>query len=271
MPGDHGSFIPVALILARSLVWLALASAVFVPLERLVPLQRGPRAAGELAENLGWHFVNTILTVSLLALLLRAGTGALHQILPGAMAEAVGGLPLGLRAALAMLVGEVGFYWGHRWSHEWAWLWRFHAVHHSATRIGFLVNTRFHPVDMIFTRICGVIPLYALGLASPVAGSDGVLVVLVLLTGSLWSYFVHANLRVRFGWLEWLIATPAFHHWHHSRHDHPDHNYAAMLPLLDRLFGTWHLPPRWPDAYGSDTPVPPGVAAQLIAPFKDER
>ena len=48
-----------------------------------------------------------------------------------------------------------------------AFLWRFHAVHHSAEHVNFLVNTRGHPVDVIFTRLCGLTLLYATGPASP--------------------------------------------------------------------------------------------------------
>ncbi|WP_339360815.1 sterol desaturase family protein [Iodobacter fluviatilis] len=55
----------------------------------------------------------------------------------------------------------------------------------------------------------------------------------------------HANVRWRFGPLEWLIATPAFHHWHHANEaeGQRDHNYAAMFPLIDLVFSTLHRPP----------------------------
>src|ERR1035438_7661357 len=33
----------------------------------------------------------------------------------------------------------------------------------SAEEIDWLVNTRAHPVDMVFTRLCGLVPLYVLG------------------------------------------------------------------------------------------------------------
>ena len=70
----------------------------------------------------------------------------------------------------AVVVGEIGFYWGHRWSHETGWLWRFHAVHHSATHVNFLVNSRAHPVDIVFTRACGLVLPYATGL-TPLRGA----------------------------------------------------------------------------------------------------
>jgi sterol desaturase/sphingolipid hydroxylase (fatty acid hydroxylase superfamily) len=183
--------------------------------------------------------------------------------LTGAAAD----LPLWARMMAAMVVGEIGFYWGHRWSHEIPLLWRFHAIHHSATHVNFLVNTRAHPVDMVFTRLCGLALLYATGLASPVGPNPTFVPALVLFIGSLWSFFIHANVRWRLGPFEEIIASPAFHHWHHTFEDHKDHNYAPMLPFMDRIFGTFYLPKIWPADYGTSTPVSGGLIGQLLDPL----
>lgn len=54
--------------------------------------------------------------------------------------------------------------------------------------------------------------------------------------------FLHANLGWRLRGLERWIATPDYHALHHGHaaRDH-DRNFAGMLPVLDRLFGT-HAP-----------------------------
>ncbi len=258
-------------IVLRAALWFVLATAVFLPLEALTPLRDGKRGRHERAANLGWFALNSVITLPLLAVPAAVVASIVALLVPDAVPATVATLPLGVRMVLAMIVGEIGFYWGHRWSHEWAWLWRFHAVHHSAEHLTYLANTRMHPIDMIFTRLCGLTLLYVTGLAAPAARDAGLIVATVLIGGSLWSYFVHANLRWRLGPLEQVLATPAFHHWHHSRDDHRDHNYAAMLPVIDRLFGTHYLPRHWPSAYGTDTPVPYGVIGQLIAPFRSDR
>ncbi len=91
---------------------------------------------------------------------------------------------------------------------------------------------------------------------------------LVLLL-TMWGFLIHANLRWRFGPLEWLISTPAVHHWHHTLAEPRDRNYASMLPVLDRIFRTYYLPRgRWPTAYGTETMLPGSMAGQLIYPFR---
>ena len=252
-------------------VSLALVIAIFAPLERLFAVRQARLFYRGWSLNLGWYFINSLTPIFLLGPPAALIAWGVHAALPAGLTGLGATLPLWARMIAAMVVGEVGFYWGHRWSHEIPLLWRFHAVHHSAEHIGFLVNTRAHPIDMVFTRLCGLTLLYATGLASAVGKNPTLIPALVLFVGSMWSYFIHANIRWRLGLFEEVLSSPCFHHWHHTRDDHKDHNYASMLPIMDRLFGTFYLPRAWPTAYGTETPMPDTLAGQLIEPFAPTR
>jgi sterol desaturase/sphingolipid hydroxylase (fatty acid hydroxylase superfamily) len=251
----------------RSFVSLAVLIAIFAPLEHFFSIRPARRFAKGWATNLGWYFLNGLTAVFILGPPSALIAYGIHAIMPEAITGATAALPIWARMIAAMVVGELGFYWGHRLSHEIPLLWRFHAVHHSAEKLDFLVNTRAHPVDMVFTRLCGLILLYATGLVGTVGPNPTLVAALVLYIGSLWSFFIHANVRWRLGFFEEILSTPAFHHWHHSRHDHIDHNYSAMLPVMDRVFGTFYLPREWPAEYGTDTAMPTSIAGQLVSPF----
>lgn len=262
---------PFPLDVFRLCIWLLLLIVVFIPLERLCA-QRAQKVFRQgFLTDLGYFFLNSLLPKLLIVLPLSMIAIGLHHVVPSGLYARVADIPPWLRFAATIVVGEIGAYWGHRWSHEVPLLWRFHAVHHSAQEMDWLVNTRAHPLDMVFTRFCGMVPLYVLGLAQPTGNSVDLMPLLYVIVGTVWGFFIHANVRWRFGWLEWVVSTPAFHHWHHTK-DGPEQvnkNYAALLPWVDKLFGTLYLPKKqWPVTYGIDTPMAPSLSGQLLQPFE---
>lgn len=250
-------------------VWLVLLLIVFVPLERIFGKREQKVFRRSFGADLIYYFVNGILPKLLLILPLSALSAGLHRTVPSAFYLSVGSMPLSLRLSLALVVNEIGGYWGHRWSHEIPFLWRFHAIHHSAEEIDWLVTAKAHPIDMFFTRLCATVPLYILGLAQPLGNHVDYVPVAVTALTMYWAYFVHANVKWRLGPLEWLISTPAFHHWHHTN-DGPElinKNFSATFPWMDRVFGTFYLPGTYPEKYGVNDPVPAGIIDQLLDPW----
>ena len=244
-------------------VWLVLLTAIFVPLEWLFAVNRQPTLRKGLLADLGFYFMSGFVPSFVLAFPLATIAATAQQILPASYHLWVIGLPIWAQIAGGLVIGELGFYWGHRIMHQVPWLWKFHATHHEPQRMDWLINTRAHPIDIIFTRMCGLSLVAIAGLGSPGSGSGSLVPVVVLLAGTFWAFFIHSNLNISLGWFEHVVSSPRFHHWHHSRIDHPNHNFASVLPIYDRLFGTHHLPAeQWPPSYGI---APENEPAALIA------
>ena len=262
-------YVALALDVIRLCIWLVLLLAFFALIERLWPLHRRKIFRNAFAIDLVYYFLSGFIPKLLLALPMSLLAAWAHRFAGSGFYAWVAAMPLGARLAGAMVISEIGTYWGHRWSHEIPLLWRFHAIHHSPEEIDWLVSTHAHPVDLAFTRLCGLIPMYLLGFAQPFGNRLDPVPAVVILAGTFWGFFIHANVTWRFGWLEWLISSPGFHHWHHANDgpEYLDKNFAAMLPWVDRIFGTLYLPRKWPAKYGTDTPIPPDLSSQLVQPL----
>lgn len=173
------------------------------------------------------------------------------------------GQPVVLQFCEILLIADLTQYAVHRLFHQVPLLWRFHAIHHSSRHLDWLAGSRLHLVDIVVTRAVGFVPVYVLGFASAPTYAYLVFV-------SFQAVLIHANLRVDFGVLARIFATPRFHHWHHSaQQEAVNRNFAVHLPVIDRLFGTYYLPrDAWPTAYGiAGNPVPEGYLRQLLYPL----
>lgn len=260
---------PNVLNFLRLCTSLALLMAIFIPLERLFSLHRQRIFRKGFGADVAYYFLTGVLPKLLFTLPLSLLAGGLHRVYPNAFYEAIARLPSMVRLFAAVVVGEVGYYWAHRLAHEIPFLWRFHAIHHSPEEIDWLVNTRSHPVDALFTRLCGQLPLYFLGLAQPAGQSLDWVPFFMPMFGAIWGFFIHSNVGWRLGWLEHLVSTPGFHHWHHTN-DGPDvinKNYSTLFPWVDKLFGTFYLPQEWPGSYGIDEKMPDDLGRQILRPL----
>lgn len=246
---------------------ILLIIVIFVPLERLIALRPGQK----ILRN-GW--VTDFLHVLATGPIIQIGIGALvalsllasSLLVPASIRTAVAGQPTWLALIEILFIADLGFYLAHRAFHKFPFLWRFHVVHHSIEEMDWLAAHRVHPVDQILTKGASLVPILALGFSA-----EPIFLFAVIYRWQ--ALLIHSNIRIGFGPLRWVFASPAFHHWHHA--DQPeaiDKNFAGQLSLLDLLFGSMHLPDRQiPRRYGTVDPVPADYVGQLAYPFRRSR
>lgn len=243
---------------------LIVEAAIFIPLERLVPLHKEQRTFREAWITDLAHFLFTRTLSNVFTFVIVGGLIFLVRwtVSPEFQAS-VASQSKSLQFFEAVLIAHMGGYVGHRLSHEIPFLWKFHAVHHSIRELDWLAASRVHPLDQIVTKALTIIPLYAMGFSRVTFGAYLGLAIFQ-------AVLIHANVNLNFGPLRWLITTPAFHHWHHSNDPEAwNKNYAGELPVLDMIFGTYHMPKnRMPTSYGLHEQTPTGYIARLMSPFR---
>ncbi|MEX2284143.1 MAG: sterol desaturase family protein [Gemmatimonadota bacterium] len=263
--------LPAAGTLERSpylaLDWFLLSlfglALIFVPLERVF------KRVDQRVFRKGWrtdlaHFGVSHLLVQITVFLTMLPAATFFRwAISESLQLAIATQPIWLQFIEALFVADLFAYLAHRAFHEIPLLWRFHQIHHSSEALDWLAGSRLHIVDIIVTRAFGFLPLYVLGF------SQGAIAA-YLTWASFQAVFIHSNVRFRFGPLRFLLATPQYHHWHHSAVLY-NKNFAVHLPLIDKLFGTCHLPKdEWPVEYGiRGSPVPDDYVKQIVYPLRN--
>ena len=149
--------------------------------------------------------------------------------------------------ALLFLADDLAFYWYHRISHEVRVFWASHVVHHSSQH--FNLSTALRQPWVPMTALPFWAPLALAGFAPwMIFGMQSVSLI--------YQFFLHTE---RVGTLprpiEFLFNTPSHHRVHHGSDDlYLDRNYAGILIIWDRLFGTFQ---------GEEHPVTYGLTTNL--------
>ncbi|PXV58678.1 Sterol desaturase/sphingolipid hydroxylase, fatty acid hydroxylase superfamily [Dyella jiangningensis] len=241
------------------------STLIFVVIEKLFPLYKGQTLFRKEWQTDLKHFAVNHFIVGLALLVVNF---LLHHLFGWLVSsdfqQYVQHIPFVPQLLLCILVADLAQYWTHRAYHEVPFLWRFHAVHHSVKTMDWLAGSRQHMLELIFTRVAVLAPLYILGF------SEGVMNAYIIVVG-FQAVFNHANVHLPWGPLKYLVVTPDFHHWHHASDDEAiDKNYAAHYAFLDYLFGTAvKSPKKFPEHYGVvGDYMPDGFVRQQLFPFR---
>lgn len=132
-----------------------------------------------------------------------------------------------------VLLADFAYYWEHRMMHRIGIGWATHTVHHSSEHFNMSVAYRFGPLDAVMPIIFSL-PIVMLGY-------DPILVLLAEVFVQVFQTLLHTEIIGKLTKpVEFIFNTPSHHRVHHgSNRQYWDKNYAGILIVWDRLFGTF--------------------------------
>ncbi|HVX52285.1 MAG TPA: sterol desaturase family protein [Chitinophagaceae bacterium] len=152
--------------------------------------------------------------------------------------------PVVLQVLFFLVTHDFYIYWFHRWQHNSKILWRTHEAHHSNKEVDWLAGTRSHAVEIIINQTIEFAPIVLLG-ANPIV------VPIKALIDAVWGMYIHSNINVKSGKLQYIINGPEMHQWHHAdQREVFFANYSTKFAIWDWIFGTAYLPNKKPMRFG---------------------
>ncbi len=133
---------------------------------------------------------------------------------------------------LLFFADDFSYYWFHRISHESRGFWASHVVHHSSQHYNLSTALRQTWVPMTY---------FPFWLWMPAVGFEPWMVLLAQAWSLIYQFWIHTEkIRKLPRWFEAVFNTPSHHRVHHGVNDqYLDRNYAGILIIWDRLFGTY--------------------------------
>ncbi|MBO0320685.1 sterol desaturase family protein [Muricauda sp. CAU 1633] len=147
--------------------------------------------------------------------------------------------------------------------------WEFHKVHHSVKEMGFAAHLRYHWMENILYK-----PLKTLGVMI-LGGFEPEQAYIVHFAAIAIGHFNHANLKLTWGPLKYILNNPVMHLYHHAYNLPEGHrygmNFGISLSLWDYIFRTNYIPESGGKielGFPGDEKLPKGFWGQLIYGLK---
>jgi sterol desaturase/sphingolipid hydroxylase (fatty acid hydroxylase superfamily) len=159
-------------------------------------------------------------------------------------------LPMSGWGLVAMIIAQdFSYYWFHRFSHRVRYFWASHVVHHSSTHYNLSTALR----QTWTGELSGTFLFYAW---MPLVGFEPLWILSASSVSLIYQYWIHTEtIKVLPAPIEFIFNTPSHHRVHHSRDvNYLDKNYAGILIIWDRMFGTFILEKEHPE-YGLVTNI----------------
>jgi sterol desaturase/sphingolipid hydroxylase (fatty acid hydroxylase superfamily) len=179
----------------------------------------------------------------------------------------IGNWPIWLQVVFFVFTHDLYIYLFHRFMHHNKYLWRLHEAHHTPKQIDWIAGARSHPIEILVNQSIEFMPIILLGAAPEVAVIKGGI-------SGIWGMWIHSNINVRTGWLQYIINGPEMHRWHHvdETYEAYNMNFATKFAFWDWIFKTAYFPdPKKVKAekYGlGDLPFPKNYFQQTIFAFR---
>ena len=131
------------------------------------------------------------------------------------------------------LLDDLAYYAFHRSAHRVRWFWASHVIHHSSQHYNLSTALRQTWTGTLSLSFIFRLPLFLLFEPAMVFFVSGVNLV--------YQFWIHTESVKRFPrWFEYVFNTPSHHRVHHATNPRClDRNYAGMLIIWDRMFGTF--------------------------------
>ena len=147
--------------------------------------------------------------------------------------------PMWIQLVVFFIVLDFVQWFTHILLHKLPYLWQFHKIHHSVKEMGFAAHLRYHWMENILYK-----PLKTFGVML-LGGFEPEQAYIVHFAAISIGHLNHANIKLTYGALKYILNNPVMHLYHHS-YTLPKGkfgiNFGISLSLWDYIFGTYYLP-----------------------------